>query len=63
MNQYRVSMAKNNILELNDKVLDLRVIAIEAGFTSVESFVKVFKEYEGMSPLKYRELKDSLTRK
>jgi Bacterial regulatory helix-turn-helix proteins, AraC family. len=50
-------------LELNDKVLDLRVIAIEAGFTSVESFVKVFKEYEGMSPLKYRELKDSLTRK
>lgn len=63
VNQYRVSMAKNNILELNDKVLDLRVIAIEAGFTSVESFVKVFKEYEGMSPLKYRELKDSLTRK
>ncbi len=60
VNLYRISTAKSMILNDSAKKLTLEGIAREAGFHSLESFIRVFKEYEGMSPVKFKEVMDSL---
>jgi AraC-like DNA-binding protein len=56
VNQYRISLAKSMILDDSNDKLKLSDIAREAGFSSEESLVRVFKEYEGMTPLKFKEV-------
>lgn len=60
VNQYRISVAKTMLLDATDKQLTMSEIAREAGFVSVESFIRVFKEYEGMSPHKFKEIMEGL---
>lgn len=56
VNQYRISIAKELIVKSINNGLSLEAIAIESGFGSLNSFKRVFKSYEGMSPEKYIEI-------
>lgn len=63
VNQYRISLAKSLILNDSNSKLLLSDIAREAGFNSEESLIRVFKEYEGMTPLKFKEVMTGLDEK
>lgn len=54
VNQYRVNEAKKLIKEDSDGLFTLGHIAEKSGFGSVNSFSRVFKETEGITPGKYR---------
>lgn len=56
LNEYRVEDAKRLLVETDAEV---NVIALEAGFNSVASFNRVFKEITGEAPGQYRALKKS----
>lgn len=51
VNFMRIAYAKELLETTNTSVLD---IALECGYESLRTFNRVFKEYEGMTPLKYR---------
>jgi AraC-like DNA-binding protein len=63
VNQYRISLAKSMILDDSNNKLSLSDIAREAGFSTEESLVRVFKEYEGMTPSKFKEVMTGLNGK
>ena len=52
INSFRVSDAKKQLLETNNKIIH---VAYETGFNNKASFNNAFKKLTGMSPSKYRE--------
>jgi len=56
VNKYRISIAKELIVKNINNGLTLFAIAVESGFGSVNSFTRVFKSYEGITPEKYIEI-------
>ncbi len=57
VNKYRIAEAKILIKENSNENYSLNYIAESAGFGSVGTFIRVFKEMEGTTPGKYREAK------
>lgn len=55
VNKYRVKEAKRLLLSQAHKRYTMEYIAQQAGFGSVASFTRVFKELEGVTPGKFRE--------
>ncbi len=55
VNKYRVEEAKQLLLSRENNKFTMEYIAQQAGFGSVASFSRVFKEIEGTTPGKYRE--------
>ena len=53
INRIRIQEAKKI---MQNKELVLEDIAGQVGFTNVNSFIRVFKKYEEMTPGKYREM-------
>ncbi|MEN6314394.1 MAG: AraC family transcriptional regulator [Clostridiaceae bacterium] len=51
---YRISIAKDHLLETDWKIED---IACSAGFYDLHHFSKVFKIYEGLTPVQFRQIK------
>jgi AraC-like DNA-binding protein/mannose-6-phosphate isomerase-like protein (cupin superfamily) len=51
VNRFRISMAMELLKNTNKRVID---ICMEAGFNSVDHFCRLFKQFTGISPLKYR---------
>lgn len=56
VNKYRISIAKELIAKNINNGLSLDAIAVESGFGSLNSFTRVFKSYEGITPEKYIEI-------
>ncbi len=59
VNKYRVEEAKQLLLSRENNKFTMEYIAQQAGFGSVASFSRVFKEIEGTTPGKYREKNSS----
>nr|WP_321354001.1 helix-turn-helix domain-containing protein [uncultured Draconibacterium sp.] len=55
VNKYRVKEAKRLLLSQAHKKYTMEYIAQQAGFGSVASFTRVFKELEGATPGRFRE--------
>ena len=60
VNKYRVEEAKQLLLSHENDKFTMEYIAQQAGFGSVASFSRVFKEVEGITPGKYREKQNNL---
>lgn len=56
VNKYRISIAKELIVKNINDELTLIAIAAESGFGSLNSFIRVFKSYEGITPEKFKEI-------
>lgn len=56
VNKYRISVAKELIVNNIDNRLSLETIAAESGFGSLNSFIRVYKSYEGITPQIYKEI-------
>ena len=54
MSRKKVELAKKQLRESSDSVT---TIALGLGFMDTSYFIKVFKKYEGITPLAYRQLK------
>lgn len=50
--KYRLNYAKNL---LKNTSIPVNVISVEIGFESVSHFIKIFRQYEDITPLKFRE--------
>lgn len=50
---YRISVAKSLLLETDKKINN---IANDVGFYDLHHFSRVFKEYEGLTPVQYRQI-------
>jgi AraC-like DNA-binding protein len=55
VNRYRIEEAKNLLSDSKQQNYTLSHIADIAGFGSVNSFIRIFREMEGTTPGKYRE--------
>jgi AraC-like DNA-binding protein/quercetin dioxygenase-like cupin family protein len=53
LNEYRINQAK---FLLSEEILPMTEIAEKSGFSSSKTFHRVFKKYEGISPLKYQKI-------
>ncbi len=51
LNRYRIEAACIKLTETNDSITD---IALACGFNDVSYFIKMFRRYKGISPLKYK---------
>jgi AraC-like DNA-binding protein len=60
VNKYRITEAKRMIKEDSNENYSLYYIAESVGFGSVGTFIRAFKDLEGVTPGKYRETKKSL---
>ncbi len=60
VNKYRVEEAKRLLLSRENNKFTMEYIAQQAGFGSVASFSRAFKEIEGTTPGKYREKQNNL---
>jgi AraC-like DNA-binding protein len=58
VNKYRIAEAKRMINEDSIENYSLSYIAESAGFGSVGTFIRVFKDMEGTTPGRYREAKN-----
>lgn len=56
VNKYRVEEAKTELLKSENSNLCLDHISTLVGFGSLHSFIRVFKEIEGTTPGRYREI-------
>lgn len=54
INKYRVEEVKKRLQDTSSKNLTLLAIAFDAGFNSKATFNRIFKKYENMTPLEYR---------
>ena len=52
VNQQRIEKAKKSLKQQNEAIAD---IALECGFANQSHFNKVFRQYVGTTPKKYRE--------
>lgn len=57
VNRYRMEEAKRLLTEHSSKTYSLNYISEKSGFGSMGSFMRVFKEFEGITPGQYREKK------
>jgi AraC-like DNA-binding protein len=57
VNRYRIEEAKRLMQEVSTENFSLNYIAESAGFGSVGTFIRAFKEIEGTTPGRYREAK------
>ena len=57
VNKYRVEEAKKMLSDTKQQQFTLDFIAESAGFGSVNSFIRIFKDFEQMTPGKFREKK------
>ncbi len=55
VNTYRIEEAKKLILQKQAENYSLDAIAYECGFGSLNSFMRIFKELEGITPGQYRQ--------
>ena len=55
VNHYRINEAKRLIQDSENELYTLDYIAEKSGFGSINSFSRVFKAFEGVTPGKYRE--------
>jgi AraC-like DNA-binding protein len=55
VNRYRIKEAKNILTNFSYEKFSLSHISDEVGFGSLHTFIRVFKEQEGMPPGKYRQ--------
>ncbi|WZL81412.1 helix-turn-helix domain-containing protein [Vallitaleaceae bacterium 9-2] len=53
LNQYRVNQAKKMIE--SDKKIAMKEIAMQVGCSNPNTFLRIFKKYEGISPTMYKE--------
>ena len=56
VNNYRIRVAKELIDRDKDNKFALDCVAADSGFGSLNSFTRVFKSYEGITPQKFREI-------
>jgi AraC-like DNA-binding protein len=54
INLHRISVSKKLLLETNRKIHD---IANDVGFYDLHHFSRVFKKYEGLTPVQYRQIR------
>ncbi len=57
VNQYRVIDAKKLLADSKQQNYSLNFISEASGFGSIQSFIRIFKEHEGITPGKYRDSK------
>ena len=57
VNQYRVIEAKKQLADSKQQNYSLNYISEASGFGSIQSFIRIFKEHEGITPGKYRDNK------
>ena len=57
VNQYRVIEAKKQLADSKHQNYSLDYISESSGFGSIHSFIRIFKEHEGITPGKYRDSK------
>ncbi|MDB5085646.1 MAG: transcriptional regulator, AraC family, partial [Bacilli bacterium] len=57
INQFRVKKAKELLVQ--EPNLKINVIADQVGISNVNTFIAVFKKYEGVTPGKYRNMQNS----
>jgi len=55
VNQYRIQKAKEIILEDKQKNYTLELVSQEVGFGSLHTFIRAFKEFEGVTPGTFRD--------
>lgn len=55
VNRYRIEEAKRLLIEDSSKTYSLNYISEKSGFGSMGSFMRIFKEFEGITPGQYRE--------
>ena len=53
---YRVSWAKNALIDNKYKYINIEAIGQKAGYSSKSAFFKAFKDYTGMTPQEYQKL-------
>lgn len=58
LNRYRISKAKELLLEHADR--GIKAITLEVGFESPSYFIRIFRKNEGMTPLEFRRLHQSI---
>lgn len=56
VNQYRLVEAKRLLLEESTKMYSLDYVSEKSGFGSLSTFIRVFKETEGITPGRFRDL-------
>lgn len=56
LNSYRIEMACLKLLHSTDSITD---IALSCGFNDVSYFIKIFRRYKGISPLKFQKAQQS----
>jgi len=54
LNQYRIDEASKRLVSSNESQLPISTIALDAGYASLSSFNKSFKEIKGVTPSAYR---------
>jgi len=55
VNRYRIEEAKRLLTEHSSKTYSLNYISEKSGFGSMGSFMRVFRDFEGITPGQYRE--------
>jgi YesN/AraC family two-component response regulator len=55
VNRYRIEEAKRLLIEDSSKNYSLNYISEKSGFGSMGSFMRVFRDFEGITPGKFRE--------
>jgi len=55
-NKYRIAVAKELIVKSINSGISLEAVAVESGFDSMNTFTRVFKDYEGITPQIYKEM-------
>ena len=50
--QYRVETAKRKIAEMPDCTIE--EISRQVGYDNMRTFIRIFRKYEGVTPLQYR---------
>jgi AraC-like DNA-binding protein len=54
LGSYRIDYAKHLLSDSKDPFIRILDVALESGFSSINSFNRCFKEVTGMTPSEYR---------
>jgi len=55
VNRYRIEEAKRLLIEDSSKTYSLNYISEKSGFGSMGSFMRIFRDFEGITPGQFRE--------
>ena len=58
LSQYIHMVRLSHVRNMLEKGERLEQIAIKCGFGSQRTFLRIFKQYEGITPTQYREMKE-----